>query len=441
MVQTIGVSGADAPRVLIAPDKFKATASAREVCDALARGVRETAPGAVVRLLPLADGGDGSVEAALSVAERFAARVCRVTGPTGERAEAVIAVGSGEAVVEVATTSGLQMVPVIDDEAALQACSTGFGQALVQALDAVREGNGREGKAQAAGGRRRVVAAIGGSAATDGGAGLLHELGVRFHGAPSGADGAGTGAGAEAGAAFIPTGGTLIDVARVEVTPEFTRLRETLVRGEVEVVVASDVTNPLLGERGAAAVFGPQKGASEATVARLEEGLTHLVAVLDAAGLPARAASEAAGAGASGGIGFALMLAGARVVSGADFFLDLLGFDDEAARAGLVVTGEGSLDQQTLEGKLPAVVAARAHRARARMEQAGPRVIAVAGVSTVSADEAQGAGIAEVLTLDQVSARPTRDDPEATLLALTEAGRRLGRGLSPEPEPRPAPGR
>ncbi|MDO5644782.1 MAG: glycerate kinase [Dermabacter sp.] len=426
MVQTIGVSGADAPRVLIAPDKFKGTASAREVCEALARGVREAAPGAVVRLLPLADGGDGSVEAALSVAERFAARVCRVTGPTGERAETVIAVGSGEAVVEVATTSGLQMVPVIDDEAALQACSTGFGQALVHALDAVREGNGREGNARAAGGWRRVVAAIGGSAATDGGSGLLHELGLRFHSAPSGADGAGTGAGAE----FIPTGGTLIDVARVEVTPEFTRLREALERGEVEVVVASDVTNPLLGERGAAAVFGPQKGASEATVARLEEGLAHLVNVLDAAGLPASAASEAEGAGASGGIGFALMLAGARVVSGADFFLDLLGFDDEAARADLVVTGEGSLDRQTLDGKLPAVMAARAHRAKARTEQAGPRVIAVAGVSTVSADEAQGAGIAEVLTLDQVSDRPTRDDPEATLLALAEAGRQLGRGLS-----------
>ncbi len=402
------------PHVLIAPDKFKGSASALEAAQALSNGIAQTAPDAEVTLLPLADGGDGSVEAALSARHLFAPVARDVSGPFGEPVTATIALSpdSLRAVVEVANTCGLGLVENVEDAAARKASSRGFGEAIawacretLQAAAVRTSGSGADGDCA------QVVAAIGGSSSTDGGAGVLHELGLRFF--------------TSTGDEFVPSGGDLATVANIEVTERFHTSREALESGELQLVIASDVTNPLMGERGAAAVFGPQKGASDTVVSELERGLAHFVEALDAAGLPASEVAKHPGAGAAGGIGFGLMLAGAELVSGADFFLDLLDFDSLASHATLVVTGEGSLDSQTLDGKLPAVVATRAHRSHADVT-----VVAIAGIVHVPEAEAAEAGFARTLSLTDIAGRSTAGDPEGTRTALEEAGSRMAEMLA-----------
>jgi glycerate kinase len=332
--------------VLVAPDKFKGSASAAEVAAHLAAGLRTAGRAAVE--LPVADGGEGTLDAA--VAAGFRRVPVTVTGPAGRPVRSAIAIRHGTAVVELAAASGLALLPAGPDP--LRATSRGTGELVLAALDA---------------GATTVVLGVGGSAGTDGGAGMLAALGARL------LDGD--------GAALPDGGGALARLARVDLV----RLDRRL--ADVRVVLASDVDNPLLGPSGAAAGYGPQKGASPADVAVLDAALARWAALVDPA------AAVRPGAGAAGGVGFAaLAVLGAEPRPGIEVVLGLVGFADRVAGAALVVTGEGSLDEQTLHGKAPAGVAVAARGA-------GVPVVAVCGRSLIRPDQAAGAGIAAVYAL------------------------------------------
>lgn len=343
-------------RVLVVPDKFKGSLSASQVAEHVAAGLVAAAPGITVVGIPVADGGEGTLEAAEAAGFRLVP--VEVAGPTGAPLSCALAVRGSTAVVEMAAASGLAVLPA-GRPAPLAATSLGTGQLVRAALDL---------------GCTEVVIGVGGSACTDGGAGLLVGLGARLLDAR--------------GDELPPGGGALVDLDRVDVGGLDPRL------GSVRVVLASDVDNPLLGPRGAAAVYGPQKGASPADVALLETGLRRWVDALgQALGAAAVTAADAPGAGAAGGVGYACLAAlDALRRPGIDVVLDLTDFSAQLVGAGLVVTGEGSLDAQTLHGKAPAGVAARARAA-------GVPVVAVAGRCQLDAGELHAAGIAAAYAL------------------------------------------
>lgn len=315
-----------AQRVLVAADKFKGSLTAVEVAERVTAGLRRVLPDLEVEALPVADGGDGTVAAA--VAAGFERREVRVRGPLGDEVTAAFALRDGTAVVEMAEASGLQRLPA-GTLAPLTASTYGSGELLRAALDA---------------GARTIVFGVGGSATTDGGAGMLSALGARFLDA--------------AGAPVPPGGGGLAELATADLSGLDPRL------AEAELVLASDVDNPLTGPKGAPAVYGPQKGASPDDVAALDAALAHFAKVLQGPAGP-KAAEYAAspGAGAAGGVGYGALLLGARFRPGIEVMLDVLGFAPALDRADLVITGEGSLDEQTLHGKAPAGVAAAARAA------------------------------------------------------------------------------
>lgn len=353
-------------RVVIAPDKFKGSLSAPEVARRVAEGARRADPGIELVEVPVADGGEGTLDAALAAG--FAARSARVPGPLGAELDAEFGVRGEEAVVELARASGLELLAAGERDAG-RATSLGTGRLIAAALDA---------------GATRIVLAIGGSASTDGGAGLLRGLGARLVDA-SGRD--------------LPEGGAaLAGLDRVELGGLDPRL------AAAEFVLASDVDNPLLGPHGAAAVFAAQKGADAAGIAALDAGLARFVEVLsrhDAAiARPAREAAEAPGAGAAGGVGFAaLAVLGANRRPGIDVVLELTGLDDRLVGADLVITGEGSLDAQSLMGKTPLGVARAARRA-------GIPVHAVCGRSELDAAALAASGFASVRSLAELEPDP-----------------------------------
>ncbi|WP_218938389.1 glycerate kinase [Modestobacter altitudinis] len=371
-------------RVLVAPDKFKGSLTALEVAEAIGRGL--AAAGVAVRLFPLADGGDGSVDAAVCAGST--AHPVRVHGADGELRDAAFAFDGTTAVVEVATTCGLATLPA-GELVPMSASSHGFGEAVAAAVTA---------------GARRIVLCLGGSASTDGGAGMLTALGVRFRDAHGGE--------------VDPAGETLIKIADLDVSG-------LLPLGGVELVVATDVSNPLVGPDGAAAVFGPQKGATPAQVDLLEVGLSHLAQLLGNNPQPGASPAdtpgvEEPGVGAAGGLGFACRWLGAQRVPGADFFLDLLDFDGAVVDCTAVVTGEGRIDGQTLAGKLPAVVASRAI----------PRpVYAVVGQSLLADDECQRLGLRQVVALADLDAADSSRDPELSRRLTEQAGTLIGQRL------------
>jgi glycerate 2-kinase len=352
-------------RVLVAADKFKGSLTAVEVARHVAAGVLRAVPDAEVEALPVADGGDGTVDAA--VAAGFERREADVTGPLGEPVRAAFAVRGDTAVIEMAEASGLRLLP--PGVFAPQTATTyGSGELIRAALDA---------------GARTVVLGVGGSATTDGGAGMLVALGARFVDA--------------AGGPVAPGGGPLRTLASADFSGLDPRLKDT------ELVLASDVDNPLLGPAGAAAVYGPQKGASPQDVAELDAALARYVDVLaQALGPGAAAAAQAPGAGAAGGIGYgALVGLGASFRPGIEVLLDVLGFAAALSRAALVITGEGSLDEQTLHGKAPAGVA-RAAR------EAGIPVAAVCGRLTLTPPQLTTAGIHRAYALTALEPDPSR---------------------------------
>ncbi|HEY8393225.1 MAG TPA: glycerate kinase [Thermaerobacter sp.] len=330
-------------RVVIAPDSFKGSLTAEQAAAAMAAGAREGWPGVETVELPLADGGEGTA-AALVRATGGRWQRCRVSDPLGRPVEAAWGLlGDGKtAVIEMAAASGLTLVePSRRDP--LAASTYGTGELIRAALDR---------------GCRRLLVAIGGSATTDGGTGMLAALGARF------LDGAGR--------PLPPGGGPLSRLARIDLEGLDPRLRQ------VSIEVACDVDNPLTGPRGAAAVYAPQKGATPAMVVQLEAGLRRLADVT--ASLLGRDLREEPGAGAAGGLGFALLaFLGAHLRPGAELVMDAVGFDGHLAGTSLVLTGEGRTDRQTLAGKLVARVA---RRARAR----GVPVVVISGAVDPAAE-------------------------------------------------------
>jgi glycerate kinase len=336
-----------ASRVVLAPDKFKGSLTAAEVGDALAAGMLDVLPGLDVIKLPVADGGDGTVAAALSAG--FEEIIVDAVGPTGEPVQAAYALHGSRAVVELAAVVGLSMLPGgrLDP-----LTSSTYGLGLVIA-DAIRRG------------AQTIVLGQGGSASTDGGAGMAQALGAQLLDAD--------------GHDLSHGGGALQGLARLDLRA----LRETL--GSSSIMVASDVDNPLLGADGAAAVFGPQEGADPHQVEALERGVRRWSELVSRA--TGRNEADRPGAGAAGGAGFAaLALLNAKIRPGIELILELVDFDRRIVGADLVVTGEGSLDDQSLAGKAPVGVA----RAAAR---SGVPVVAVAGRLQLSPQQLRRAGI------------------------------------------------
>ncbi|MFJ7125182.1 glycerate kinase [Streptomyces sp. NPDC098101] len=369
-------------RVLVAADKFKGSLTAVEVAERVTTGLRRVVPDLEVETLPVADGGDGTVAAA--VAAGFERHEVTVTGPLGEPVTAAFALRGTTAVVEMAEASGLQLLPA-GEFAPLTATTYGSGELLRAALDA---------------GATTVVFGVGGSATTDGGAGMLAALGARFLDA--------------AGEPVGPGGAPLADLATADLTgldPRF---------AGVDLILASDVDNPLTGPKGAPAVYGPQKGATPDDVRTLDAALAHFATVLEKAiGPKAAEAALAPGAGGAGGIGYGALVLGASFRPGIELMLEVLGFAPALERATLVITGEGSLDEQTLHGKAPAGVAAAARAA-------GKEVVAVCGRLALPAEALGRAGIRRAYPLAALEPDPAKSMANAGPL-LEEAAADIAR--------------
>ena len=377
---------ASAGHVVVACDKFKGSLTAAQVVAAIRAGVAAGATGREVRSVLVADGGDGTLAAAESVG--FAHVPVTVAGPTGEPVASGYAVRDGVAVIEMADCCGIVHLPG-GVKAPLTATSRGLGEMIRAALEDV--GAGGEPRV------REIILGIGGSASTDGGAGMLAALGARL---------------LDADGVPVPDGGgALADLASVDLSGLHPRL------ADVRLTLASDVTNPLLGERGTVAIFAPQKGAGVFEQAVLEAALGHFAALVTHAMGPDE--TELPGAGAAGGVGYAaLAVLGAQMRHGVEIVLDLVGFDDALRGASLVITGEGSLDRQTLLGKTPAGVAAaaRAH---------GIPVVAVCGravLGQAEAAEVRASGIQRIYALSELEPDPEASmrDADRLLRALAE---------------------
>lgn len=346
-------------RVVLALDKFKGTLTAAQVTDRARRGVLRVLPDADIDPVAVADGGDGTIDAL--VASGFDEIPVQVSGPTGAPVTARIARRGERAAVELADCCGLDRLPA--GLAPWDAGTRGLGEAILAAarLDGVTE----------------VVVGLGGSASTDGGAGMLQALGVLL------LDGAG---------GPIPPGARgLAELARVDVTGLDERLYGP---HAVRLTVAGDVDAPLLGPLGAAAVFGPQKGLGPADIPQADAALARLADLAEPVLLPAR---DLPGAGAAGGTGWALLALGATLRPGVAMILDLAGFDRVIAGADLVITGEGRLDAQTLTGKTPLGVARPA---------SGVPCVAVCGRLALTPSQLRGAGLDDALPLTALTPDP-----------------------------------
>src|SRR5690242_9345969 len=397
--------------VVVAPDKFKGTLTATQVAAHAAAGLARVRPDLAAVQVPVADGGDGTVDAAEVAGYR---RVeIGVRGPTGKPVNASFALLGETAVVESAQACGLARLPG-GELAPLTATSRGAGELILAAV-----------RMRA----KRIVVGLGGVACTDGGAGLVTALGGRLLDT--------------SGNELPPGGAALATLDRVDVR----RLRDL---GGAEVIAATDVDNPLLGPHGAAAVYGPQKGASPQDVALLEQGLARWAEVAEKSfGFDKR---DEPGAGAAGGLGFAVLgVLGAGAQPGIELMLDLLSFAGHLPGARLVVTGEGALDEQTLHAKAPAGVA-RAAAAAAGLGKsdtaaaglgksdtaaaglgksdtaAGPDlpVVAVCGVSSLSPEQLRSAGITRAYALADIEPDLTRCREQAGPL-LEDLAERVAR--------------
>lgn len=359
-------------RVLLAIDSFKGSVSSAKAEAAVAEGVRRVWPDAQVSALPLADGGEGTLDAVVACGGEVVA--CEVAGPLGDRVSARMLVdGERESVViEMAEAAGIGYSPCTEP-AALAATTYGVGELMLRAVRA---------------GAKTIYIGLGGSATNDGGAGMLQALGARL------VD--------ECGCNIAPGLAGLERVANIDLAPALRALNGT------RVVVLSDVENPLVGRRGALAVFGGQKGLPTDDVealGRYDSWMVGYGRLLDAAIAEAReqgllrvpegvrtfgSVLGVPGAGAAGGLGAALLALGAELRSGVETVLDLIGFDERVRDADLVITGEGNMDEQSAAGKAPVGVARRANRY-------GKPVVAVVGGRADNLDAVYGQGIDLVL--------------------------------------------
>ena len=366
------------PRIVVAPDSFKGSLDAVEVCEVVAEGARRAIPGAVVASVPMADGGEGTLDcflAALGGQEM----VLDVQDPLGRRVPAryALSIDGRSAVVELASASGLPLVADREPDP-LRADTTGTGELIADAVE---------------NGARDILVTIGGSASTDGGTGLLRALGVRFLDAQ--------------GAELPPGGGGLARIASIDASGIPDGVREARFR------VACDVTNPFIGPKGAAEVFAPQKGASPAQVKELDAALARFADVLaETTGVRVH---DLPGAGAAGGVcGGMVALLGAEPARGAELVAETVGLGTALAGADLVVTGEGRVDAQSAGGKVVSVVASMAR-------ERGIPVVALAGSVAGPLEPLHAMGLTAVFSL--------ADGPR-TLDELTGSADRLLAGLA-----------
>lgn len=309
-------------KYVLIPDSFKGTLSSEDICRIASEEILRLEPEAEICAIPVADGGEGTVDAFLAAVGGTRAEV-PCTGPCGQEVMGFYGLlPDGTAVVEMAAAAGLPLAGACRDPE--KTTTYGVGQLMAHALSR---------------GAKRLVLGLGGSATNDGGCGAAAALGAEFLDAE--------------GRAFVPTGGTLTQIAHIRMEG----LRETLAGAEVTVMC--DIDNPLCGPAGAAAVFGPQKGADAAMVARMDAGLRHLAETLEKdVGM---AVLALAGGGSAGGFGAgAAAFFGGQLRMGIDVVLDLTDFDRKCRGASLVITGEGHLDSQSLRGKTVVGVARRA---------------------------------------------------------------------------------
>lgn len=342
-------------KILVAPDSFKGSLSAQDVAKSLREGILRVAPEIQVDLLPVADGGEGTCAAIVAAIGGEIVKKT-VTGPNGNPVEAFLGIAGDMAVIEMAAASGLALVPA-GEMRPREATTYGTGELMRYALDA---------------GCKRIIMGIGGSATTDGGTGMAQALGVRL----LNADGRELGRG----------GGALDRLASIDVSQMDPRI------AACGIIVATDVSNPLYGESGCAAVYGPQKGCDGQDVAALDSNMRHYARILqeqlgkDVAPVP--------GAGAAGGLGAGLLaFCGATLKSGVDTVLDAVNFDQHVLDADLVITGEGRIDFQSAFGKLPVGVAKRAKAA------ANVPVIAVVGSIGQGAEAVYEHGITSTISI------------------------------------------
>lgn len=342
-------------KIVIAPDSFKESISAPAAAEAIARGVKAAIPGAQTVCVPMADGGEGTVEAVLAAASGEA-RMQTVNDALGHKVDAVWGMlADGTAIIEMAAASGLELIaPVRRDP--MRASSHGVGELILAALDA---------------GARHIILGLGGSATNDAGAGMLTALGARLLDAE--------------GHSLPPGGGALARIASIDVHGLDPRL------AGARIDVASDVDNPLCGPQGASHVFGPQKGATPAQVHELDQALERFADICARSlGVDHR---DAPGAGAAGGLGFAAKaFLDARFRPGVEIVAELGGLAQAVQGATLVFTGEGRMDAQTLRGKTPAGVARIAR-------QAGVPVVALAGSLGEGYEALHACGISAAFSL------------------------------------------
>ena len=374
--------------ILLVPDSFKGSLSSRQVCEIMERQLAGYFPSVPIVALPVADGGEGSVEAFLAAAG--GQRVTKtVTGPFGQPVEAFYGIlpDGRTAVVEMAACAGLPLAEgQLDPE---RATTYGVGELILAAKAA---------------GRTKVILGLGGSCTNDGGAGAAAALGAVFH--------------REDGTSFVPTGGTLQEIASLDCAP----LAEAL--AGVELVAMCDIDNPLFGQEGAAWVFAPQKGADDAMVARLDEGLRHLGEV--SCRCLGKDLSQLPGAGAAGGLGFGMAaFCGAKLQMGIDVVLDTLGFEERLQQASLVFTGEGRIDSQSARGKVVAGVARRA-------KQAGVPVIALVGEIGQGFEPLYDQGLTAVFSINRAAqpfAQSRHHAADNLALAMDNLARLLSLGF------------
>lgn len=337
-------------KIIIAPDSFKGSLSAACTAQIMARACRRVFEGCETVCMPVADGGEGTLEAIVGAAGGEYVR-CRVTGPLRQQVEAAYGLidGGKAAVIEMAQASGIMLAQPGDP---ISATSYGTGEIMRRALND---------------GAERLLVGIGGSATNDGGMGMLSALGAVFR------DGCGN--------VLRGCGGELEKIAEVDAAA----------LPKADITVICDVTNPLLGENGATFIYGPQKGAVGGIKTRLESGMTNYARVMRDAGF---ADCSFAGAGAAGGVGYALAgVLGAELKPGIDTVLDAMDFDRVLEGADIVLTGEGRLDIQSVRyGKVPVGVARRCRRA-------GIPVIAIAGSLGDGAEEYLKEGVTSIETL------------------------------------------
>lgn len=345
-------------KIVVAPNAFKGSLSATQASMAIASGVREALPDAEVIEIPVADGGEGTVEALVSAHHGTYGRV-NVEGPLGDPVLASYGlIDAGRtAVVELASASGYVLIPPAARDPR-KTSTYGFGQLL----DAARKA-----------GPKTVIAGIGGSATNDGGAGMAQALGYRF---------------LDAAGLDLPRGGAaLVRLERIDDSGFDTAWRS------VKVMVACDVTNPLTGPQGASAVYGPQKGADPEAVKLLDRALARLAEVIERQ--YGKRVADISGAGAAGGTGAGLMaFLDAKLVSGAALVVDASGLDNALVGARLVITGEGRVDGQTVDGKAPGEVARRA-------QAAGVPTLLMAGSKGPGWETLIGKGVTAVVALAQ----------------------------------------